>query len=119
MSLEDYFSLSEDTGLVIQFKCRGGAFAEEASRSVWPELLGHVESYGKDVVLDLSALKFFGSTVLDLIATINKTVHKLDRRVLLAGVSATGREVLEIARFDQFLDIFETAADALGTLADG
>ena len=117
MSIEEYFIVTpRDSVLVIQPKCRGGAFAEESSRAIWPQLLTQIKEQGGNVVIDMGALTFFGSTMLDMIATINKCLHPLDKKVALANISPTGMEVLSIARFDQFISVFDSLDQAIAEL---
>lgn len=117
MTIEKYFQVTDATqALVVRPKCSGGAFAEEASRAVWPDLLDRIETTAKPVIVDMGSLSFFGSTMLDFIATINKRQHAAERKLVLADISETGREVLEISRFDQFLTLYDNVDDAIANV---
>ena len=116
MTVDQYFSLNQvGKAMVIQPICRGGAFAEEASRAVWPEVLKQAVGSGNGVVVDLGALKFFGSTMLDLIATLNRQLD--DGKLAVANVSPTGLEVMQIARFDKLLKICDSVDDAVAAVS--
>lgn len=115
MTVDQYFDLRDVGGvLVVQPKCHGGPFAEESSRSVWPEVLQRAGEAGK-VVIDLGSLTFFGSTMLDLLASLKRQLA--DGKLAVANVSSTGLEVMQIARFDQLLPICDSVDEAVAAVS--
>lgn len=69
-----------------------------------------------DVIFDLAQAQFFGSSLLELIRVLWNDLHPLGGRLIICNPSPFGREVLEIARFDQIwplVDSRETAFDHL------
>jgi anti-anti-sigma factor len=113
MSVEQFFKFEEaDGALVVAPRVTGGPFAEEASREVWPELFQRVDESDKNIVIDLHSLKFFGSILLELIATLNKHLKPKGRHLALCRVSPAGLEVMKIAKFDKLWPIRSTVAEA-------
>jgi anti-anti-sigma factor len=64
------------------------------------------------LIVDLSALKHFGSSILAFLIVLWRKIARQNGRLILYGPSATGREVVAIARLDQLWPIAETAEEA-------
>lgn len=65
------------------------------------------------VVIDLSQMAYFGSTVLEWMLAVWKQVKEHDGRMALCNVSDTGLEILHSARFETLWPIYPTRADAV------
>src|SRR3954468_6959666 len=57
------------------------------------------------LVVDLSQLPYFGSTVLEFLVTLWRRVGRGDGRLVIYKPTAVGREVLSAARLDQLWPI--------------
>lgn len=112
--VDDFFSWEDfDGAVVITPKCHGGSFAEEESRAVWSDLFDQLRESDKGVVADFHALDYFGSTMLDWIASVNKLLRTDQRKLALCNVSDAGLEVLRIARFDTLWPLCDDRQSAI------
>ncbi len=94
------------------------AFAEGDIAAEWAALeerltLPHVDK----VIIDLSALPFFGSTVLEWMVKIWKRVKDKPGQFALCNVSPVGMQILQAARLHTVWQLFPSRADAVTTLA--
>jgi anti-anti-sigma factor len=64
------------------------------------------------VIVDLSGLPAFGSTLLDLLVVIWRKIGRRDGRLVLYKPSPIGREVLSAARLDQLWSMAESREEA-------
>lgn len=114
MDAHRYFEiLDDDRALIVLPRGDVEGFAGEQSREVWGELSEQVVRSHKPVVLDLAQLDYFGSTVLDWIASMGRASRQSGLPLALCRVSDTGMEVVKIARFDELWPIFPTREAAL------
>jgi len=65
------------------------------------------------LIVDLSHLSFFGSTVLEFLVLLWRRVGRKQGRLVIFKPSAIGREVLSAARFDRLWPLAETREEAL------
>jgi anti-anti-sigma factor len=70
----------------------------------------------KHVVVDLAAVPYFGSTVLEWMVQMWKRTKTKEGKLITCNVSPVGREVLAAARFDLLWGIAETREQALTEL---
>ena len=70
------------------------------------------------LVIDLSMLPYFGSTLLEWVITSFKRMRERNGAVVLFGPTQIGRDVLRIAHFDSLLPITDTREDALRTVRE-
>lgn len=90
------------------------SFAEPVLAEEWKSLQAEFDSKSPlRVVVDLSALPYFGSTVLEWILLIWRRVRESAGALVLLNPSPVGREVLEVARFSQLWPIVDTKEEAL------
>jgi anti-anti-sigma factor len=76
-------------------------------------LRGELDSSGiVRIVIDLSELPYFGSTLLDLLVVLWRRVARREGRLILYKPSAVGREVLSAARLDQLWPVAQTRDEA-------
>ena len=69
------------------------------------------------LIVDLAQAPFFGSSLLELIRVIWNDLTAQGGRLVLCNPSPVGREVLEIAKFDQAWPLVETRDEALTLLS--
>jgi anti-anti-sigma factor len=68
------------------------------------------------VVIDLSLLPYFGSTVLEWLVSFWKKLRDRQGAMVLFGPTPIGRDVLKVVRFDAIWPIAETREEALQLL---
>jgi|GEM_PF-151755 anti-anti-sigma regulatory factor len=71
------------------------------------------------VIFDLAHAQFFGSTLLELIRVLWNDLTADGGRLVLCNPSEFGREVLQIAKFDQIWPLFESRTQAFELLKQG
>lgn len=87
---------------------------EDRLRSECDALICEFESsLCKHVLIDLTALDYFGSMILELMVLVWKKVLAQQGQFVLCGVSQVGREILQTARFDTVWRICETRDEGL------
>ena len=69
------------------------------------------------IIFDLAHAQFFGSSLLELVRVLWNDIHPLGGRLVICNPSTFGREVLEIAKFDQLWPLVETRQHALDLLS--
>ncbi len=69
-----------------------------------------------NLVFDLGQVPYFGSALLELIRVLWNDLSHSGGRLVLCNASAFGREVLEIAKFDQVWPLVDTREQALDLL---
>ena len=70
----------------------------------------------QNVVIDLGQVAYFGSSMLEAIRTLWNELTPHKGRLLLCNASEVGREVLQVAKFDQLWPLFVTRDEALQSL---
>lgn len=70
-------------------------------------------SAAQRVIVDLTGLPTFGSTLLDLLVVIWRKVGRREGRLVLLKPSPIGREVLSAAKLDQLWDIADSRDEAV------
>ena len=68
------------------------------------------------IVVDLIDVTRFGSSFLEALRKIWRTVKDIDGKLALCNVSELGREVLRLSRFDTVWPIRSTRSDAIGEI---
>jgi anti-anti-sigma factor len=68
------------------------------------------------LIVDLAQAPFFGSSLLELIRVLWKDISGESGKLVLCNPSAVGREVLQVAKFDQLWPLVETRAQAISLL---
>lgn len=66
----------------------------------------------RNVLVDFGQSSYFGSLMLETLRRIWNEVHAHGGRMALCNVSPVGKEILQIAKFDQLWPIVETRTDA-------
>jgi anti-anti-sigma factor len=65
-----------------------------------------------NVIVDFGQSPYFGSSLLETLRRIWNDIHPRQGKMVLCNVSPVGREILQIAKFDQLWPVVETCADA-------
>ena len=71
-----------------------------------------------NVIVDFGQSPYFGSSLLETLRRIWSDIHPRQGKMVLCNVSPVGREILEIAKFDQLWPVVETCAEAEQRLQD-
>lgn len=88
--------------------------------ATWKELEQSLsDTDARDVLVDLSGVPYFGSTMLEWMVHLWKTTKRQQRRLVLCHVSSIAREVLVATRFSEIWPVFDSRDDALLALAPG
>ena len=115
MSIPKYFTVEQADDTVI-FCAIGsiGGLVEDAARHEWDALLRQVDdANAKHAVIDLGALDYFGSIMLELLVVLWKRVHAHGGKLALCNVSPVGLEILQTAKFDTLWPIVPDREQAL------
>lgn len=120
MAKPRFFTVEQDGDAVI-FAALGtlGTLVEDAAREEWDALLAQIDDVdAKHAIIDLGALDYFGSIMLELLVVLWKRVHANGGKLALCNVSLVGKEILATAKFDTLWPILEDRAEALETVRE-
>lgn len=105
---------TEGPTLIIEPVRELGGFSEDEVRGEWDQLLEHLNQTGfKSVILDLGKLSYFGSTMLEMMVVLWKRLSAKHGKLAVCNVSAVGREILHVAKFDTIWPICKNRGEAL------
>ena len=119
MSLSQLFH-TDAVGDVMLLELRDGV-SSLADRGILNEL-DEIRQQRRDIgfhklIVDLAQAPFFGSSLLELIRVLWNDLTAEGGRLVLCNPSPVGREVLEVAKFDQVWPLVETRDEALALLS--
>ena len=115
MTAPRYFKVEQsgDTLIFSAIDAIGGLVEDEA-RVEWDALLEQLSEQGAtSAVMDLGALDYFGSIVLELMVVLWKRVSAQGGKLAVCNVSDVGLEILKTAKFDTIWPIVRSRDDAL------
>ncbi|MCA9142214.1 MAG: STAS domain-containing protein [Planctomycetaceae bacterium] len=115
MSKPKYFTVEQADDTVI-FAAIGsiGGLVEDAARTEWDALLNQVDAANAThAIIDLGALDYFGSIMLELLVVLWKRVSAKGGKLALCKVSPVGLEILHTAKFDTLWPIVADREEAL------
>ncbi|MCA9123740.1 MAG: STAS domain-containing protein [Planctomycetaceae bacterium] len=115
MSKPKYFTVEQSSDTVI-FSAIGsiGGLVEDAARTEWDAMLTQVDAANAtNAVIDLGALDYFGSIMLELLVVLWKRVSARGGKLALCNVSPVGIEILHTAKFDTLWPIVGDRDEAL------
>lgn len=118
LSKPKYFTV-EQSGDTVIFSAVGsiGGLVEDAAREEWDRLLAQLDqSQTRHAIIDLGALDYFGSIMLELLVVLWKRVSSRRGKMALCRVSPVGLEILRTAKFDTLWAIALDRDDALRTV---
>jgi len=105
--------------LVVTLLRSVGSIAENDARDEWADLLEQADDEGiQHVLLDFTALHYFGSVMLEWLVTLWKKLREREGKLAICNVSSVGREILHTAKFDTLWDIHESRDEAFSSLGD-
>lgn len=110
-----YFTVEKNDDVVI-FAAIGalGTLVEDAAREEWDALLAQIDdANAKHAVIDLGALDYFGSIMLELLVVLWKRVSAGGGKLALCNVSIVGKEILSTAKFDTLWPIVDDCEQAI------
>jgi anti-anti-sigma regulatory factor len=94
------------------------SFTEPHIASEWATVQDQIDSPStQHAIIDLGEIPYFGSTMLEWMAQIWKTMKPKGGTIAAARPSKIGREVLSAARLERLWGIFDTREEALAWLA--
>ncbi len=118
MSHPKFFRV-EQHGDTLVFSAVGsmGSLVEDDVREEWDALLKQLDNYNaKNAVIDLGALDYFGSIMLELLVVLWKRVSSRRGKLAICQVSEVGREILQTAKFHTIWPIVATRDEALAAV---
>lgn len=95
-----------------------GSLVEDDVRSEWEALLREFDVHNaRHAVMDLGALDYFGSIMLELMVVLWKRVSAKHGKMVICNVSHVGKEILHTAKFHTIWPIVDTREEALAIVA--
>lgn len=91
-------------------------FAElsmEDAESLKESLYGYVTSSSKKFIIDLNKCVFFPSVALGVLVSLTAKVHAVNGRVVLCSPTKEVAAILEITKFGNIYDIYQTREEAI------
>lgn len=118
MSKAEFFTVEHSNDVLIISPLDSiGSLEGEAVRDDWVNVLAELESTGVErAVIDLTALDYFGSIMLELIVVLWKRLSGRAGKLALCNVSPVGLEILKAAKFDTIWPVVvgvDAAVDAV------
>ena len=118
MSKPKFFRV-EQQGDTLIFSAVGnmGSLVEDDVREEWDRLLKQLDDHNaKNAVIDLGALDYFGSIMLELLVVLWKRVSSRRGKLAICRVSEVGKEILQTAKFHTIWPIVATRDEALAAV---
>ena len=92
-----------------------GRLNNDSSPDFQARLLAWVDS-NDAVVIDLASIEYISSAGLRALMMASRRAKAKGGRIAVAALSPLVEEVFTISRFDQVVQVFDTAADACGAM---
>jgi anti-anti-sigma factor len=109
----------EPVGQTLVFSAVGnmGSLVEDDVREEWDALLKELENHNaKNAIIDLGALDYFGSIMLELMVVLWKRVSAKRGKLAICNVSTVGKEILQTAKFHTIWPIVATRDEAIAAV---
>ena len=115
MSKSKYFTVDDVDGVFIISPIGSiGALDAELIREEWAGVLSRLEeANANNAVIDLHALDYFGSVVLELIVVLWKRLSGRGGRLAICNVSPVGLDILMAAKFDTIWPVVSSREQAI------
>ena len=118
MSQPKFFRVEQHGDTLVFTAVRSmGSLVEDDVRDEWDALLKQLDTYNaKNAVIDLGALDYFGSIMLELLVVLWKRVSSRRGKLAICHVSEVGKEILQTAKFHTIWPIVATREEALAAV---
>ena len=118
MSQPKFFRVEQHGDTLIFTAVRSmGSLVEDDVREEWDALLRQLDSFNaKNAVIDLGALEYFGSIMLELLVVLWKRVSSRRGKLAICHVSEVGNEILQTAKFHTIWPIVASREEALAAV---
>ncbi|MGE0756043.1 MAG: STAS domain-containing protein [Pirellulaceae bacterium] len=94
-----------------------GSLVEDDVREEWEALLNEFDVHqARNAVMDLGALDYFGSIMLELMVILWKRVSAKRGKMVVCNVSHVGNEILHTAKFHTIWPIVGSRDEALASI---
>ncbi|HET6423349.1 MAG TPA: response regulator [Planctomycetaceae bacterium] len=104
----------EGSVLVVQVLRPVGSLAEQdVMRDLDQILIATENSPSCKVLIDFNQAAYFGSSLLEALRIIWTKIEHREGRMMLCNLAPVGKEIVQIAKFDQLWPVCETKAEAL------
>ena len=115
MSLSKLFKFqSEGDLIIVDLQSEVSSLVDsELLEEMRPMLESAEKTNLKHMVIDFEQVSYFGSIMLEALRALWNHVSAAGGKMVLCNVSDTGREILQLARFDTIWTIYETRAEAI------
>jgi CheY-like chemotaxis protein/anti-anti-sigma regulatory factor len=105
------------TVLVVQILKPVGSLAEqEVMHEIDQILLSLEKTPSCKVLIDFGQTAYFGSSMLEALRIIWTKIEHCEGRMMLCNLSPVGKEIVQLAKFDQLWPVCETREEALGLM---
>ena len=114
---DDISTISRDGVTVISLNKRYETIEEtdiESLQESMEEVVAALES--PRVVVDLAATTFFGSSFIEVLFRVWRSLKKRDGRFAIGGLNSYCREVLEVSRLDRLWELHGSIDEAITSL---
>jgi anti-anti-sigma factor len=120
MNAPRYFRLVDEGDVVVVTAIGEIAkLAEDEVRGECDALLADLNSRNaRHAVIDMGALDYFGSIMLELLVIVWKQITSNGGKFVVCSVSPVGREILETAKFDSIWPILPSREEAIAKVRD-
>ena len=98
---------------VIAIRGEVTGFAEEALMSAYNAASANG---GRVIILDFSGLEYMNSTGIGLLVTLLIRAQRHQRRLLACGLSDHYRQIFDLTRLNEAIDIYDSPAEALAAV---
>ncbi len=118
MSSPKFFRVEpSDDALIIAAVANIHGLVEDEVRDECESLVEQLKkNNSKHAIIDLEALDYFGSILLELMVVVWKNVKKSGGKFAVCNVSKVGLEILKTAKFDTIWPILETREEAIANV---
>lgn len=105
---------------ILELQASVGSFRNHEAAVELAAVLGELADQEiRHVIVDFQQVPYFGSSLLEVLLTVWGQEQPRGGAMSLCNVSAAGREVLEVTRFDSLWTLYDTRAEALEAAAAG
>lgn len=108
----------EGSALVLEVLQPVGSLADDTVLRELDDILAEIgQSAAQAVIVDFHRIAYFGSSLLEALRVVWRHLQPLGGNIVLCNLSPVGREIIELAKFDQVWPITDSVADAQQKLA--